>query len=154
MFEQETPKLHRSRIAALLGAFLMVIFALPLALEVEKVMEIWLKTPPMGAASLCVYLLGVLLLEKLSTGHYMAIFASGQIGAYQLAMSFCGLSSVPMAFVFIHLGMGLDGVGLALVIAKLFAIIGRLYYGRKLVDISPWYWIQGTHRSRLQKRRG
>lgn len=124
-----------------LGAFLMVIFALPLALEVEKVMEIWLKTPPMGAASLCVYLLGVLLLEKLSTGHYMAIFASGQIGAYQLAMSFCGLSSVPMAFVFIRLGMGLDGVGLALVIAKTFAVLGRLYYGRKLVNISAKIWV-------------
>ena len=123
------------------GSVLMAIFALPLALEVEKVMEIWLKTPPKGAASLCVYYLIVLLLERLSGGYYMVIFAKGKIGAYQLAMSFCGLSSVPMAFVFIHLGMGLDGVGLALVIAKLFAIIGRLYYGCKLVDISPWYWI-------------
>lgn len=123
-----------------LGAFLMVIFALPLALEIEKVMELWLKTPPAGSASLCVYLLMVLLLEKLSTGHYMAIFAIGRIGAYQLTMSFCGLSSLPMAFAFIRLGMGLDGVGLALVIAKVFAVLGRLYYGHKIANISAKIW--------------
>ena len=123
------------------GSILMAIFAFPLALEVEKVMEIWLKAPPMGAASLCVYYLITLLLERLSGGYHMVIFSKGEIGAYQLAMSFCGLSSLPMAFAFIRLGMGLEGVGLALVIAKLFAIVGRLYYGHKLVDISPWYWI-------------
>lgn len=124
-----------------LGAFLMAIFAIPLALEIEKVMELWLKTPPAGAASLCVYLLGVILLEKLTTGHYIAIFASGRIGAYQLAMSFCGLSSLPMALFFLYLGMGLDGVGLALLIAKAFAVFGRLYYGRVIVNISPRVWI-------------
>lgn len=123
------------------SSVLMAIFALPLMLEVEKVMELWLKTPPTGAASLCVYYLVMLLLERLSGGYYMAIFAKGKIGEYQLLMSFCGLSSLPMAFVFIYLGMGLDGVGLALVIAKCFAIIGRLYCGRKQIDISPWYWI-------------
>lgn len=126
--------------ACTFGALFVLMFAIPLALEVDEVMILWLKNPPAGSGALCICMLAFTALEKITDGHWMSIFALGKIGAYQFAVSWTGLSAVPIAWLFLTFGWGIVGVGFALIIAKIATIIIRLYYGNKLSGLSASYW--------------
>ncbi len=125
------------------GTILILIFAIPMSLEMTKLFELWLKTPtpPVMADKLCLCCLWVLVLEKISAGHYMVIFAVGQIAGYQLSVGICGLLGLPIAIVFAYFGFDLLAIGYAMIITKVFAILIRLYYARKWAQLSVWYWL-------------
>ena len=124
------------------SAVLMLIFAIPLALEVNEVMRLWLKNPPEFAASLCVCILVCLVLEKLCSGHWMAIFAFGRIGWYQLAMGVCGIVVLPLAWLLMKAKFDLLSVGYALIVGKVLASIIRLWFGRTVGMLPIRKWIR------------
>lgn len=112
------------------STILMLIFAIPLSLEVNEVMRLWLKNPPECAAPLCVCMLICLVLEKICSGHWMAIFAFGRIGWYQLAMGVCGIVILPLAWLLMKGRFDLMAVGYSLIIGKMIACIIRMWFGR------------------------
>lgn len=122
---------------------LVLIFALPLFLEVEEVMVLWLKNPPAGAATLCVCLICGRILEDLTCGHYMTIFSFGDIRNYQIACAVNGLLIIPIAYLGIKIGLGILGIGFGYVISAIVCVFIRLYYGRKVGTMSIRFWIQG-----------
>ena len=124
------------------GTVLMLIFAIPLSLEVSEVMRLWLKNPPAYASSLCVCLLVCLVLEKICSGHWMAIFAFGRIGWYQLAMGICGVIVLPLAWLLMKAKFDLLAVGYALIVGKIVASVIRLWFGRSIGTLSVWKWIR------------
>lgn len=123
------------------GAALLLPFVLPLALEIEEVMRLWLKTPPAGTGSLCLYIFVVLLLEKLSTGHWVAIAANGRIAKYQVLVGSCFIATLPIAALLMWLGYGIISVGLSMLLTQVGVVIIRVLSAKILVEISPRYWI-------------
>lgn len=126
------------------SAALVLLFALPLMLEADEVLHLWLKTPPAESALLCELMLVVLVLENLSCGHFMAIFAVGKIGRYQLAMSFASLIALVLAVGGLMLSPKLMMIGVALVFAKIMVIFVRLYFARKIAGLSAREWVFRT----------
>ena len=122
------------------SSVLVAIFAIPLSVEIHEIVRLWLKVPPVELPEVCVFLLATLILEKLSAGHFMAIFATGRIGAYQGAISLCGFLALPIAFAMLKFGIGLWGVGLALLLSKGVAVLIRLYYGARIANLSVRVW--------------
>lgn len=120
---------------------LMLVFALPMSLEIDELMRLWLKTPPAFAAPLCACLLLCIVLEKLCTGHWMALFALGRIGWYQLAMGICGVVAFFLAWLLVAGGFDLLGIGYALIAGKILASLVRLWFGRALGGLSVRYWL-------------
>lgn len=126
------------------GPLLMLIFAIPVSLEVHELMILWLKKPPAFAAELCVCMLVVEVLEKMTDGHWMSIFALGNIAKYQITVSFLGPMAVFIAWGFIGIEMGIVGVGFGLIVAKFLAVLVRLYFGRTLCGMSARFWIKSV----------
>lgn len=125
------------------SGLLTLLFALPLAVEAKEVLTLWLKNPPVESAPLCIAMLGVVTLENLSCGHYMAIFAVGKIGLYQTFMSIASVLALAFAIIGLIVYPKLIVIGLALVLAKGLVIVVRLYYARKIAGLSAREWIFG-----------
>ena len=130
-------------VACRVGTLLVLLFTVPLVLEIDTVMSLWLGTVPEGVALICSCVLVAGLLEKLVEGHWMSILALGRIRGYQLACAGCGIAALGVAAG--GLACGRDGflsVGLALVLDKALALVIRLWFGWKLAGLSVVGWIR------------
>ena len=124
------------------SAALVLLFAIPLSLEIAEVLRIWLKNPPSQTASICLYLLGVVVLEKISCGLYMAIFAVGKIRGYQFFTGLTALLVLPLAAAIMKIcDLGILSVGIALLIGKSLVVLVRLYFARAHAGISVRKWV-------------
>ena len=125
-----------------IGTFLVMIFAIPLALEAEEVLRLWLKTPPEYAAMLCVYVMVMAILDKLAYGQMILLNANGKIAKYTIFLSPVVIATMPIAWVMMALGVGVKSVGLALNITILILVIGRQYFAETLAGMDWRYWLR------------
>ena len=126
------------------GALAVLVFMIPLCFEIHEVMRIWLKTPPEFAAELCLCVLMVSVMEKLTDGHWISIFAVGDIGGYQLVVALSGFAAVLLGWLFVSIGLGIVGVGIALIVAKGLAMIIRFHFARRVAGLSFGVWFKSV----------
>jgi len=123
------------------GALLVLPFAIPLALEIDEVMILWLKNPPLHSGSLSVWMMAVLVLENITTGHWVVISANGKIALYQFVVGTLFILTLPIAWCMMKFGLGICSVGYALFTTLAVVAVVRIIAVKKLLDISPRYWI-------------
>lgn len=129
--------------ACRISAVMTLVFVLPLAIEVHEVFRLWLKTPPEGSAGVCRFLMMVLVLENMTCGLYIPIFASGRIKGYQIACLLSGVLVLPTVWALLHFGYGLMSIAYALLAGQIYIVIIRLYFTTCICGFSPWKWIFG-----------
>jgi hypothetical protein len=118
-----------------------LIFAIPLAIEVDKVLQLWLNTPPESSGLLVVYLLIVRVVDRVSDGHWVAIFSMGDIAKFRIVESIMYWGMLILAFNLIVAGMGIESVGIALLVGRIGSALVKLYYGKKKVGLSIRRWV-------------
>lgn len=127
--------------ASRFGTVLSLLFVIPLALEIRNVLVIWLTTPPPQTATICLFALGVAVLNKMTDGHWMVIFAVGRIGWYELVVGFSGFLALVVAFELCTLGFELFGIGMGLLIMQLYITAVRIYFARRIARFSIREWV-------------
>lgn len=127
--------------ACKISAVMTLLFVLPLVIEVQEVFRLWLKTPPVGSADVCRFLMMVLVLENMTCGLYIPIFASGRIKGYQITCLLCVMFVLPIAWAFMRCGHGLMSVAYSLLIVQIFVVMIRLYFIKYICGFSPRKWI-------------
>lgn len=70
--------------ASKFGTLLMSFFALPMALEADYVIRLWLKNPPGMVVPVCVVMLANAVLERFAQGALVAVNASGDVKWHEL----------------------------------------------------------------------
>ena len=120
---------------------LTAIFAVPLAIELPEVMRLWLKNPPDFATGLCYCAMLLHLASCCTTGHVVAINASGKIVAYHVVMSAVSILTVPLAVVFGYYWRNVFVVMALVLSMELINSAGRVYFARKLVGTSIRKWM-------------
>ncbi|MCR5752141.1 MAG: hypothetical protein K6G91_09265 [Kiritimatiellae bacterium] len=124
-----------------LATCVALIFAIPLSLEVEEVLLIWLKNPPFQADGLCVIAVATFIADKMTAGHCMAINAIGKVAAYQMVISFVLLLTVPVAWFFLRCGYNVYSVGGVVLSTTACATLVRLFFARVIARMSIRKWI-------------
>ena len=126
-----------------LGALLVLVFALPLALEVDEVLRIWLKEPPPSASVVCLAIMFCMVLERVSEGYWMAILAVGRrVGFYSMCVSVPGFAGLGVACAALALGMGIKGVCAGMAAGGTILVAMRVALGRYLVAMSATHWLR------------
>ena len=123
------------------GALLILPFALPLALEINEVMVLWLKNPPAQSGVLCIWMMAILVLENMTTGHWVVVAANGKIAWYQFIVGALFILTLPLAWLMMRFGLGLYSVGYALFTTLSIVVVVRIVAVKILLDISPRYWM-------------
>ena len=117
------------------------IFALPMILEVDEVLKLWLKNPPEWAGTLVVCTLICSMLDKVSEGCWMSIFAIGRIAVFNAVESVFWFLILPIAYAFFRGGFDVVGAGLAFICIGICAIGVKLYFGRRVAGLSVRHWL-------------
>lgn len=123
------------------GAMMILPFAIPLGLEIDEVLVLWLRNPPDGVARLCIWIMAVLVLENMTTGHWVVIAANGKIKFYQIIVGTCFILTLPIAWLMMHCGFGLYSVGYSLFFTLAIVAVVRVIAVKLLLDIGPVYWL-------------
>ena len=132
--------LQLSNTASKFGMLLVSFLAIPLIMEMEFVLRLWLHNPPPHAANLCRLMLIMFMIERPGTGAMLAINAGGNIAKYQMSVGIVMLFTLPIAWLIYKLGFGPESVGYAFVVTMFVTTAGRAFWMRKQFDLSILQW--------------
>ena len=126
------------------STLLILLFAIPLLLEMETVLRLWLRTPPAHTTVFCRLMLCELLVDALTIGHILAINAVGRVAAYNLVLGALHALALPLAWWLLRLGHPPGAVGVAALAASVLLLGGRLWFVRRLLDLPVRAWVGGV----------
>ena len=118
--------------------------SVPLFLEVDEVMHIWLKTPPVDSAYLCSCVLVTFFLDKFSIGQRSAIAASGKIALVRFLNGLFNILAVPTACALVFSGFGIRSIGWTMLGATFLNVTARVVIAERVVGIEVRRWIMVT----------
>ena len=123
--------------SAKFSTYLMLIIGIPILVEMPFLLGIWLKEVPDYTAIFATLLLVNALLEGADYPIIVAIQANGDIKWYQIVVGTIQLLLLPIAYLFLKFGTFPPQIVFYLSIAiSICAFFGRMYFAKKLVDIS------------------
>ena len=122
------------------GTLLILLFAIPLILEIHEILHLWLIEPPEYTATICRCILIALMCHKLGWGHHMAVLADGRVAGMQLMVGFVSASSVLLVLWAICKGFGVAGIGGSFIICYVVLTLVRVFWARMLLRVSVVYW--------------
>lgn len=123
------------------GALLVLLFAIPFIMETNFILRLWLINPPPHTVILSQLIMGTFLIDKISAGYMYAVNAHGKIAAYQATVGSILLLTLPLAWVFLKLGMPPAGVGVAFILIQSVCSFGRVLWVRYLFGVSVQHWL-------------
>lgn len=123
------------------GTVLVMLFAIPLLVEMDYALNIWLRKPPLYTVLFCRLILCTFLIERLSAGYTLAVNAHGKIAAYQATVGVSLLLTLPLAWLFIKLGYAPTSVGVAFIITMAFCAFGRIFWVRHIFGVPVRNWL-------------
>jgi len=127
--------------ASKFGTFLALLIVIPLSIEIDEVLVLWLRQPPEYASIFCLYMLIEFALGEMTYGQMVSVNAVGKIASYQIFVGGFQLLALPMAWLMYHCGGNLTCVGLSLVISQIFATGARLYFGQSVASYRIENWL-------------
>jgi len=121
--------------------FLMWVFALPLLIEMEAILNLWLKTPPAEAVLFTRLALVESLILSFSLPLATAARAPGKMKFYELTLGSVQLGIFVASWLVIQAGYPAYSVFVVAIIANLLMFQVRLLIVRKLIalPLSPYY---------------
>ena len=122
------------------AVLLTALFAIPLAIEIDEVLKLWLVTPPEGTAVLCKCLLFAMICHKLGIGQHLMISAKGRIGVFNFVLGITSVATLFIVYAFVKAGWGAFGIGLSFVISYSLLSIERALFGSRLCGMSVRFW--------------
>ena len=123
------------------GMLLVLLFLIPLSLELNEVMRLWLKNPPEYSNGLCLCMLLMLLIDKSTIGHMVAVNATGKIALYQVVLGGCLIISFFLAWLCLLFGLGVYSMCASLVVMVAIMACGRLFFAKRLVGLDVRHWL-------------
>jgi len=121
--------------------FLMWIFALPLFIEMDIILNIWLKNPPEYAVLFTRLALVEVLINSLSLPIMTAARAPGRIKMYELSLGCIQLGIFVTSWIVLKMGGAASSVFVVAIVANLVMFIVRLVIVRSLIGLSLKYFL-------------
>ena len=126
------------------GTLLTLIFVLPMILEIDELLLLWLKTPPPNVASLCILTLLFILIEKLSYGQLAAVSATGDVAKFQSIRGMLRILALPFALIAVVLKFGVTWAAAALPASAAIVVVGDILIARFKIQLSVGAWFNNV----------
>lgn len=115
--------------------FLMWVFALPMFLEMETILHIWLKNPPPESVLFTRLALVEVLINSISLPLATAARAPGRMKVYELTLGVIQLLIFVVAWIVLKIGAPAYSVFVVAIVANLIMFIVRLVIVRGLIEL-------------------
>lgn len=117
---------------------LLFLISLPVLLNCDFLLSLWLKEVPAYAVSFSRLIICFLLVEALSAPLWMAVQATGKIKNYQILISCIILSSLIFGYVALKIGMPPESILVIRLGVNIVAFIFRIYYLSCHISFPAW----------------
>jgi O-antigen/teichoic acid export membrane protein len=124
------------------GALMVLIFTIPLVLEMQTLLDLWLVQPPQYAVQLCQWMSVMLVVDRISSGAMLAVNAYGKIALYEVVQGALFLVALLFIWLFHLMGLGLPSVGGGLFISMTLYCTGRLIFAKHLLAYPVVLWFK------------
>ena len=119
-----------------------LVVALPLVLEIDEVLRIWLVEPPSHLAGLAICLIIEYIFTVATSGYDTAVYAKGRIAAYQCVAGAISLMTLPTAYIAVRMGCGVVSTVAAAVCVTFAFSAARLFMASRLTGLSVADWMR------------
>ncbi|MBQ0087069.1 MAG: oligosaccharide flippase family protein [Bacteroidales bacterium] len=116
--------------------YLLLILVVPLLIETETVLHIWLKDVPAHSVIFVKLMLVYSLISILSQTTIRAVQATGDIKRYQIIISTVSLLSLPLAYILLRFGFAPESALIAVLVVSFCTLIVRLIIVKPMIGIS------------------
>lgn len=116
--------------------YLFFIFALPLMLNINFILDLWLHEVPEHTSSFTILILIQSLLDTLSNPLVIAMLATGRIRNYQIVVGGIQFLNVPVSYIFLKLGYFPEIVMIVSLILSVMCIIMRMVMLSRIIPFN------------------
>lgn len=113
--------------------FVFFIFALPVLLETETILVLWLGMIPSHTVAFCRLMLGVISLEIVTSCVGMGIVATGNVKWLHVIVGTILLTIVPLSYFALKMGSSAETVFIVYLFVEIIAVLARLSIARKQI---------------------
>ena len=139
--------LRISYISSKFSVLALCFFAIPLIIEMDDVLNIWLgESIPSYTKELSRYILLLSIVYQYSVGIMSAIQAAGNIRNYQIIMGIIILFNIPLAFLIIKYGYPVYYVTIGYVLLEIVSLTVRVKMADRLVHMPPTAFVSNVIR--------
>ena len=114
----------------------MLFLAVPIVLNIDYLLYLWLGNYPPHTTSICLFIILGVLIETLSGPLWVSIFATGKIRTYQIVISSVLLQNIPLAYFVGTLGFPSATVFAIRAVIFIVALCVRLAFLNKMINLS------------------
>ena len=125
-----------SHISSKFSTILFATFSVPLIIEMEYILKIWLKTPAPNTVIMSQLILIFSLIYQYSMGLMSSIQATGNIRNYQLTVSVLILLNIPITYFLFKMGLPAYSFGFSFIFIEIVSFVYRIFTARTIVGIS------------------
>lgn len=115
--------------------YLLLFVAIPIFIETEIILELWLKIVPPYAVIFVRLLLIISLLETLSKTLIQSMFATGRIRKYQIIVGSITILNLPLSIIMLYLGFPPQSVFIIVIIIAIISLFVRLIMLKPMINI-------------------
>lgn len=124
--------------------YLLMLLVLPLLLETEFILNIWLKEVPAHAVLFTRLMLLLSLIDSLSPTLITAMLATGKIRNYQLVVGGLYMLNFPVSYILLKSGFFPEITVVVAIILSSCCLLARLIMLRKMIELSARLFIQSV----------
>ena len=128
--------------ATLLAVVSMAAVAIPLIVAMDDLLVVWLKSPPTGAATICICCLLACIFGRVGSGQDMAINATGKIAGYQICHGLCWTLALPLTWILSYFLGDMRAPGIAIIISLFTGELVTIYFAKKIIGLEIFEWIK------------
>lgn len=122
--------------------FLMLLPALPILLEIDFILKLWLGTVPQYTGVFCKLMIVNALLETMNSGLPATVQASGKIKYFQIFLSATSLLSLPVAYLLFKFGCPPFAILAVYIVTTLINLVIWQVLLKKLINFNVKYFIE------------
>lgn len=132
----DLPQMHNLMFrSARFSFFLLFFLALPVLLEADYILQLWLKTYPEETVVFMRWIIGVSLIYTIANPCVIANQATGKVKVYQAVVGGILLLILPISYIVLKLGAPAYSVFVVHFCVECIAQFSRMYMLRKLIDL-------------------
>lgn len=117
---------------------LLLFFSIPLLIETEFILNMWLKEPPEYSVIFCKLIIINTLVDATSGTLGYAVLATGRVKKYQLIISFVLLFNLPLSYILFKSGFPPEYAFFVSILLSFIAFFVRLLLIKEMFDFSPY----------------
>lgn len=122
--------------------YLMLLICLPIFLEMDYILKLWLTIVPPDTATFARLQILLSLIAILSNTNITAMLATGKIRNYQIIVGTISLLNLPVSLFFLYLGASATITYWVAIVLELFCLLSRLLMSRILTKLSVMKFIR------------